>query len=211
MFERSNACTPGVQGATGPPSFVQLLYTESKVTVMDRFKGGVQIRIATVRKCHSLHIVCHRLVNIWELSKSHIPGVQVAMEPLSLVPFCTLSLIALYGAQISGAIQTRTVCVHKCRLLQIVRHGLVNMMEWSNDCATGVQGATGPPSLLQPAYSDLLQLEGVRLWGAVQIRTAGVRKCSSLQIVHHGPVNLLEWSNGHTPGVQGATALPSLV
>ena len=45
----------------------------------------------------------------------------------------------------------------------------------------------------------------------MKIRTAGVRKFRSLQIVHHGLVNLLERSNGRTPGVQGATGHPSLV
>ena len=44
MFERSNSFTPGVQGATGPPSVVQLLYTGSTGTVRDRFEGIVQIR-----------------------------------------------------------------------------------------------------------------------------------------------------------------------
>ena len=49
MIEHSNGRTPGVQRATGPPSLVQLLYTESTGTVRDRFEGGVQIRTAGVR------------------------------------------------------------------------------------------------------------------------------------------------------------------
>ena len=50
-----------------------------------------------------------------------------------------------------------------------------------------------------------------RFVGGVQSRTAGVRKCRSLQIVRHDLVNMLEWCNGRTPGVQGATGLRSLV
>ena len=87
MLEWSNGRTPGVQGATGPPSLVQLLYTESTGTVRDRFEGGVQFRTAAVRKFHLLHIVCHGMVNIRERSKGRTPGVQGAMEPLSLVQF----------------------------------------------------------------------------------------------------------------------------
>ena len=74
-LERSNGRTTGVQGATGPPSLVQFLYTESTGTVRDQFDGGVQIRAAAVRKCHSLHIVCHGLVNIRQWSKGRTPGV----------------------------------------------------------------------------------------------------------------------------------------
>ena len=51
----------------------------------------------------------------------------------------------------------------------------------------------------------------VRLGGAVQIRTAGAGKCSSLQIVRHGPMKCHERSRSRTPGVQGATGSPSLV
>ena len=86
-LERSNGHTTGVVGATGPLSLVQLQYTESTGTVRDQFDGGVQIRSAAVRKCHSLHIVCHDLVNIRERSKGRTPGVQGAMGPVSLVPF----------------------------------------------------------------------------------------------------------------------------
>ena len=87
MLEWSNSRTPGVQRETGPPTLVQLLYTESTGTVRDRFEGIIQIRTAGVRKCRSLHIVYHGLVNIREQSKGRTPGVQVAMGPLSLVQF----------------------------------------------------------------------------------------------------------------------------
>ena len=87
MLEWSNGRTPGVQGVTGPPNLIQLLYTDSTGTVRDRFEGIVQIRTAGVRKCRSLHIVYHSLVNIREQSKDRTPGVQVAIGPLSLVQF----------------------------------------------------------------------------------------------------------------------------
>ena len=84
MFEWSNACTPGVQGATGPPSLVQLLYTESTGIVMDRFVGGVQSRTAGVRKCRSLQIVRYDLVNMLEWCNGCTAGVQGATGPPSL-------------------------------------------------------------------------------------------------------------------------------
>ena len=87
MFEWSNCRTPGVQGATGPPSLVQLLYTESTGIVMDRFVGGVQSRTAGVRKCRSLQIVCYDLVNILEWCNGGTAGVQGAMGRLTLVHF----------------------------------------------------------------------------------------------------------------------------
>ena len=59
MLERSNGRTPGVQGATGPLSLVQLLYPESTGTVRDRFEGGVHIHTAGVQKYRSLQIVRH--------------------------------------------------------------------------------------------------------------------------------------------------------
>ena len=73
--ERPGHRTPGVQGAMGPPSLEELLYTESTGTVRDRFEGGVQIHTAGVRKCCSLHTVCHGLVNMLEWSNAHTPGV----------------------------------------------------------------------------------------------------------------------------------------
>ena len=87
MLERSNGRTPGVQRATGPPSLIQLLYTKSTGTARDRFEGIVQIRTTGVRKTRLLHIVYHGLVNIRAQSKDRTLGVQVAMGPLSLVPF----------------------------------------------------------------------------------------------------------------------------
>ena len=49
-----------------------------------------------------------------------------------------------------------------------------------------------------------------RFVGGVQSRTTGVRKCHLLQIVRYDLVNMLEWCNGCTAGVQGATGPPSL-
>ena len=75
------------------------------------------------------------------------------------------------------------------------------MLEWCNGRTPGVQGATGLRSLLKLVYTQ--QTKAVRnlLEAAVQIRTAGVYKCRSLQIVRHGIVNIFEWSNGRTSGV----------
>ena len=96
-------------------------------------------------------------------------------------------------------------------MLQIARHGLVNILEWSNGRAPGVQGATGLCSLLKLVYTQPTKAVRNLLEEAVQIRTAGVHQCRSLQIVCHGIVNIFEWSNGRTPGVQGATGPSSLV
>ena len=85
------------------------------------------------------------------------------------------------------------------------------MFEWSNGRTPGVQGATGPPSLVQLLYTESTGIVMDRFVGGVQSRTAGVRKCRSLQIVRYDLVNMLEWCNGRTAGVQGATELRSLV
>ena len=85
------------------------------------------------------------------------------------------------------------------------------MLEWSNGRTPGVQGATGPPSLVQLLYTESTGIVMDRFVGGVQSRTAGVRKCRSLQIVRHDLVNMLEWCNGRTGGVQGAMGLRSLV
>ena len=79
--ERSKGRAPDVQGAMGPLTLVQLLHTESTGTVRDRFEGIIQIRTAGVRKCRSLHIICHGRVNIRQQSNSRTPDVLVAMEP----------------------------------------------------------------------------------------------------------------------------------
>ena len=52
---------------------------------MDRFVGGVQSRTAGVRKCRSLHIVCHGLVNMFAWSNVHTRGVQGATGHPNLV------------------------------------------------------------------------------------------------------------------------------
>ena len=85
LLERSNGRTPGVQGVTGPPSLIQLLYTESTGTVRDRFEGIVQIRTAGVQKCRSQQIVLHDLLNMLERSNGRTPGVQGATGLRSLV------------------------------------------------------------------------------------------------------------------------------
>ena len=85
MLEQSNGRTPGVQGVTGPPSLIQLLYTESTGAVRDRFEGIVQIRTAGVQKCRLLQIVLHSLVSTLEGSNGRTPGVQGPTGPPSLV------------------------------------------------------------------------------------------------------------------------------
>ena len=64
MLEWHNGRIPGVQGVTGPPSLIQLLYTESAGTLRDRFEGIVQICTAGVQKFCSFRIVYQGLVNI---------------------------------------------------------------------------------------------------------------------------------------------------
>ena len=94
MLVRSNGRTPGVHGATGPPSLIQLLYTKSTGTVRDQFEGGVQIRTVGKRKCRSLQIVRHGLVNMLERSNGRTHGVQRATGHPNLVQFvCTHSLM----------------------------------------------------------------------------------------------------------------------
>ena len=85
------------------------------------------------------------------------------------------------------------------------------MLEWSNGRTPGVKGATRPPSLVQLLYTESTGTVRDRFEGIVQICTAGLRKSHSLQIYRQNLVNMLEWSNGRTPGVQGATETPSLV
>ena len=65
--------------------------------------------------------------------------------------------------------------------------------------------------MLQLLYTESTGTAQDRFEGGVQIRTAGVLKFRSLQIVRHGLVSMLERSNGCTPGVQGVTGLRSLV
>ena len=128
-FERSNGRTPSVPRVTGPPTLVQLLYTESTGTVRDRFEGIIQIRTAGVRKCRSLHIVYHGLVNIREQSKGRTPGVQVAMGPLSLVQFVyTQPDSAVRSPTFGSCTDQHSKCTNY-RSLQIVRHGTMNCRE----------------------------------------------------------------------------------
>ena len=74
-----------------------------------------------------------------------------------------------------------------------------------------VRGTTGPASLVLFVYSQFKGTVLLRLWGTVQIRTEGVRKCRSLQIVVHGMANWCERSRSRTAGVQSATRSPRKV
>ena len=154
LLVRSNGHTPGVQGATGPPSLVELLYTESTGTVRDRYQGGVQIRTAGVRKCRSLHIACHGLVNTRERSKGHTPGVQGVMGPLSLVQFVyTQPDSTVWSPTFGSCTDPHSKCA-KYRSLQIFRHGTVNCCERPGNRTHGVHQATGHPSLVQFVYTQ---------------------------------------------------------
>ena len=87
----------------------------------------------------------------------------------------------------------------------------MNIRERSCSRTPVIQGATEPPSLVQVVYTELKCAVSVRLRGALQIRTGGVRKGLSLQIVFHGLVNIRERSGSHTPVAQGPTGPPSFV
>ena len=65
-----------------------------------------------------------------------------------------------------GGVQSRTAGVRKCRSLQIVRHDLVNMLEWCNGHTHGVQGAKGPPSLVELLYTESTGIVMDDLWEA---------------------------------------------
>ena len=158
MLEWSNGRTPGVQGGTGLRTLVRLVYTQSTKAVRNQLEEAVQIRTAGVHKCRSWQIFRHGLVNMLERSNGRTSGVQGATGLCCLAKLVYTQPTKAVQDQMEAAVQIRTAGVHKCRLLQIVRHGLVNMIERSNGHTPGVNGATGPPSLVQLAYSDLLQL-----------------------------------------------------
>ena len=94
------------------------------------------------------------MVNIREQSKGRTPGVQGAIGPLSLVQFVYTQPTKAVRNLLEAAVQIRTVGVHKCRSLQIVSHGIVNMLERYNSHTSGVQGTAGPPSLVQLLYTQ---------------------------------------------------------
>ena len=211
MLERSNDRTPGVHRATGPPSLIQLLYTESTGIVRDRFEGGIQIRTAGVRKYRWLEIVRHSLVNMFERCNARTPGVQGATRLRSLVKLLYTKPTKPVRDLLEEAVQIRTTGVHKCRSLQIVCHGLVNMVEWSNACKPGVQGATGPPSLVQFAYTQPDSAIRSPTFGSCTEPHSKCTKYRSLQIVRHGMMYCREQPGSCTHGVQRATGHPSLV
>ena len=198
IWELSKCRIPGVQVAMGPLSLAPFMYTQPDSTVRsptfgshtdsvhtasvhtiyrnckERFVGGVQIRTAGVQKCHSLHIVCHRVVNIREWSKCRTPSVQGEMGPLSLVQFVDTQPTKAVRNLLEAAVEIRPAGVHKCRSLQIVIHGIVNMLERYNGRTPGVQGTAGPPSLEQLLYKKSTGTVRDRFEGIMQIRTGGV-------------------------------------
>ena len=166
-----------------------------------QLRRAVQIRTAGVRKCRLLQIVLHGLVNIVERSNRHTPGVQGATGLRSLVKLVYTQPTKAVRKLLEEAVQIRTVGVHKYRSLQILRHDLFNMLEQSNGRTTGVQEATGLRSLAKLVYTQPTTAVPYQMEAALQIRTAGVQKYRSVQIVRHNLVNILELCNGRTPGV----------
>ena len=75
------------------------------------------------------------------------------------------------------------------------------MLERSNGRTPGVQGATGLRSLLKLVCTQPTKAVRNILETAVQVLTASVHTCRSLQILRHGIVNIFEWSNSRTPGL----------
>ena len=74
--ERFRSRTPSVQRLTRPPSSCTVSVHSLLHLYGVRLQGTVQIRTAGVRRCRSLHIVCHDLVNCRERFRSRTPSVQ---------------------------------------------------------------------------------------------------------------------------------------
>ena len=138
----------------GHPSFVQFVYTQPNAAVRRPIRRAVQIRTPGVRKCRSLHIVCHGLVNIREQSKGHTPRVQVAMGPLSLVQLVDIQLHSAVRILTFGICTDPHSKCTKYRSPQIVRYGTVNCRERLGNRTHGVHRATGHPSLVQLVYTQ---------------------------------------------------------
>ena len=102
MTERSNRRTPGVQGATVPPSLVQLLYTESTGTVRDRFKGGIHIH--TGRRI--LYTWCRRSNGTSQVSNAAVRGptsesctdLYTTCTKMPFAPYCLPQPVEHLGA-----------------------------------------------------------------------------------------------------------------
>ena len=93
-------------------------------------------------------------MNYRERSGSRTHGVQGEMGPLSLVQFVDTQPTKAVRNLLEAAVEIRPAGVHKCRSLQIVIHGIVNMLERYNGRTPGVQGTAGPPSLVQLLYTQ---------------------------------------------------------
>ena len=154
MLERSNGHAPGVQRATALCSLVKLVYTQPTKPTRNVLEEAVQIRTAGVRKCRSLHIVYHGLVNIREQSKGHNFGVQVEIGPLSLVQFVYTQPDGAARSPNAGSCTDRHSKCTKYRSLQIVRHAKMNCREPPGNRTHGVHQATAHPSLVQFVYTQ---------------------------------------------------------
>ena len=151
---RSLSRTPGVQSATGPPSLVQFVNTQSTGTVRDRFVEDIQICKAGVQKCCSLQIAPKGPVNIRERSGSRTHVVKGTTSPPSLVQFVYTQPTTAIRDRVDEVVHIRTAGIRKCHSLQIVPHSMVTCHLGSISCTPGVQGATGPPSLVQFVYTQ---------------------------------------------------------
>ena len=112
-------------------------------------------------------------MNIREWSKGRTPSVQGEMGPLNLVQFVDTQPTKAVRNLLEAAVQIYTAGVHECRSLQIVIHGIVNMLERYNGRTPGVQGTAGPPSLVQLLYKKSTGTLRDRFEGIMQIRTGG--------------------------------------
>ena len=148
MLERSNGRAPGVQGATGLCSLVKLVYTQPTKAARNVLEEAVQICTAGVRKCRSLHIVYHGLVNIREQSKGRNFGVQVGIGPLSLVQFVYTQPDGAARSPNPGSCTDRHSKCTKYGSQQIVRHVTMNCRERPGNRTHGVHQATAHPSLV---------------------------------------------------------------
>ena len=114
----------------------------------------MQIRTAGVRKCRSLRIVYHGLVNIREHSNGRTPGVQVAMGPLSLVQFVYTKPDSTVRSPTFGSCKDPHSKCTKYRSPQIIRHRTMNCRERPVNRTHRVHRATGHLSLIQFVYTQ---------------------------------------------------------
>ena len=85
-------------------------------------RGAVQILTGGVRKCRSVHIVLHRLVNIHERSGSDTPGFQGTIGTTSFFSVHTHTLIDLFESDLGEpykSVQELYEIAFRCRLFDM--------------------------------------------------------------------------------------------